>query len=189
MTTICCPACDWTGRHYETGELTNAQLRALKPGTPVPFGACPLCATPLVTGEVFETDDLHPEFNWNAGRAERANLTQYQRDCLLRALSLLVPDHPGFTGSKEIAVAFRSTIASEITIDCPPSNRLTLAPYLQSWVVPVLVGALYGEPFPGHRRYVADDAARVRNALKTARIEAEHEARIDEANDFRAVER
>jgi hypothetical protein len=76
MTTICCPACDWTGRHYETRELTNAQLRALMPGTPVPFGACPLCSTPLVTGEVFETDDLNPDFRWNAGRAERPNLTK-----------------------------------------------------------------------------------------------------------------
>jgi hypothetical protein len=175
MTTICCPACDWTGHDYEAKELSNEQLRALKPGSPVPFGACPLCAAPLVPGAVFETSDIHPSFDWDAGRAERPNLTQYQRDCLVRALSLLVPDHPGFTGSGEIAVAFRSTIGSEIPIDCPPFNRLTLAPYLQSWVVPALVGALYGEPFPGHRRYVADDAARARNALKTARIEEEQQ--------------
>jgi hypothetical protein len=180
MTTICCPSCDWTGYSYEANSLTNDQLRALQPGTPVPYGACPLCRTPLIPGQVFATDELHPEFDWNAERPERQNLTQYQRDCLVNLIAKLVPDHPGFLGSNEIAFALRSTIGSEIPIDCPPFNQLTLAPYMQSWVYPLLVGALYGEPYPGHRRHVTDDAAQVRNAVKIKRIAPEQTGSTDE---------
>jgi hypothetical protein len=171
MSIIACVSCDWTGHHYEITALEAEHVRALEPGQPTPYGVCPQCRAVLPFGKTPEIDGIQKTgWNWRDGRAERPNLTQYQRDCLLLIASHLIPDHPGFRASEEIAVALRSTIGSSIRIPdrSPPFNELTMAPYLQSWVYPLIVGALYGEVYPGHRRYMANDAEHVRNAMKAA---------------------
>lgn len=167
MPIICCPTCDWTGHTYSLKDLTTADLASLKPGDTVPQGKCPECGALVPhTAEKRERD-----LTWRDNRPERENLTKFQRDCLLTILSRLDPDHPGFEGSIEIAVALRSTIGSEIPIPddrAPPFNRLMMAPYMGSWVYPLIVGALYGEVHPGQREYVSNDAAHVRAKLKAA---------------------
>jgi hypothetical protein len=171
MSIICCPECDWTGHDYEAGRLSIDQLNALKPGSVVPLGACPLCKAVLVPGSLHESGVLDPTFDWDSGRAERGNLTQYQRDCLLSAIAHLVPEHPGFNASNEIAVALLSNTDAPIPIPdnrAPPFNNLTMAPYMHSWVYPLLIGALYGEPWSGHRNTVHSDAEIARNKMKAA---------------------
>lgn len=167
MTIICCPACDWTGYTSSANPLKATDMPLLQPGAVVPLGHCPECDALIP----FNTPSGKESYGWQDNRDERKNLTQFQRDCLLVALARLDPDHPGFRGSNEIAVALRSTIGSEIPIPddrAPPFNRLMMAPYMDSWVYPLLVGVLYGEVFPGQRGYVSDDATRVRASLKAA---------------------
>lgn len=171
MSMIACVSCDWTGHHYEAKKLAPEHMGQLQPGEAVPHGACPACDIVLPFGKTPEIDGIKKaSWNWNDERAERPNLTQYQRDCLVLLASHLIPDHPGFRGSEEIAVALRSTCHSEIPIPGlrAPFNMLSMAPYLQSWVYPLIVGALYGEVYPGHRAYMKNDAAQVRNAMKVA---------------------
>lgn len=172
MTIIACNSCDWTGYHYEAIALDPQHVRKLTPGEPTPYGVCPQCKAFMPFGQTPEIDGIKKnEWNWKDDRAERSNLSQYQRDCLLLILSRLVPDHPGFRASNEIAVALRSTIGSEIPIPdnrAPPFNSLSMEPYMHSWVYPLIVGALYGEVYREHRSHVANDAACVRAALKNA---------------------
>ena len=168
MTIIYCPACDWTGHTYSARALGVDDLSKLKPGQTVPRGHCPECNALIPFENAAEQD----QFDWRDARTERTNLTRFQRNCLLVALARLDPDHPGFNASKEIEVALRSTIGSEIPIPddrAPPFNRLTMRPYMDSWVYPLLVGALYGEVFPGQRGYVEGDAACVRAKLARQR--------------------
>lgn len=177
MTIIACVSCDWTGHHYEAGKIDAERVSELTPGEPTPYGVCPQCKAFLPFGKTPEIDGIKKTgWDWRDDRAERANLSQYQRDCLLLILSHLQPNHPGFRASGEIEVALRSTIGSEIRIPdnrAPPFNSLTMAPYLQSWVYPLIVGALYGEVYPGHRGFVANDAAHVRRAMKAAASEVQ----------------
>ncbi|ACR15024.1 hypothetical protein BcepIL02_gp31 [Burkholderia phage BcepIL02] len=171
MTIIFCPACDWSGHTYSVSEITVDAMRKLKPGQPVPHGHCPECNALIPFENQTDKDALH----WRDARPERSNLTQFQRNCLLVALARLDPNHPGFSASNEIEVALRSTIGSAIPIPddrAPPFNSLTMAPYMDSWVYPLLVGALYGEIYPGQRQYVDGDAAQVRSAMKAAQAKA-----------------
>lgn len=182
MSMIACVSCDWTGYHYEAKKLAPEHMGQLHPGEAVPHGACPTCDIVLPFGKTPEIDGIEKgEWNWRDDRAERANLTQYQRDCLVVLASHLIPDHPGFRASNEIEAALRSTIGASIPIPenrAPPFNDLMMAPWLQSWVYPLIIGALYGEVYPGHRRYMANDAAQARNAMKKYR-EVQASAEVD----------
>jgi hypothetical protein len=176
VTIIACVSCDWTGRHYEARDVDAVALRSLEPGSPTPYGQCPQCGHVLPFGKTPAIDGIRKsEWNWRDSRDERANLSKYQRDCLLMILAHLVPDHPGFRASNEIAVALSSTIGSEIPIPdnrAPPFNSLCMAPYLQSWVYPLIVGALYGEVYPGHRMHVAAEADGARSRMEAGQVAA-----------------
>lgn len=172
MSIICCAKCDWTGHTYMAESLPDSELRALQPGETVPFGVCPECKAVLGSGCAISDDGFNGR--WNDPRAERGNLTKFQRDCLVTLLARLDPRNPGFTASNELGLAFLSGSADvpEIQITdnrAPPFNKLSMSPYMTSWVYPLLQGALYGETFPGQRRYVADDAANVRTKIAEAR--------------------
>lgn len=170
MTIIACTKCDWTGRSYEAKKLTPEVMSTLEPGAPTPYGMCPQCRELLPFGATPMIDGIQKtEWRWQDGRAERANLSKYQRDCLLVILARLDPSHPGFQASAEIKVALESSTGSAIPIPdnrAPPFNTLMMAPYMWSWVYPLIVGALYGEVYPGHREYVANDAGQVRAKLE-----------------------
>jgi len=168
MTIIYCPACDWIGHTYSVREISVDALRTLKPGQPVPHGHCPECKALIP----FENQTDKGDLDWSDARPERANLTQFQRNCLLVALSRLDPNHPGFRAADHIELALRSTVRNSIPLPkgAATFGVLHMAEYMHSWVYPLLVGALYGETFPCQRGYVAGDAAQVRAELKVAAL-------------------
>lgn len=148
MSILACPKCDWVGHHYSLRETPLETLQQLQPGEVVPHGVCPNCGAVLHIGKVpLKEDD--GEWGWQDGREERPNLSQYQRDCLLTALARIETKHPGFQAADYIKEAFSGPC------------RL----YLQSWVIPLLTGALYGETHPGQRNSVRGDANAIRLKL------------------------
>lgn len=174
MTTYACNYCDFIG--YQA-DLKPAVVPKLQPGEVyvAPLGVCPEC------GHVVPHDALmlgYPKthFTWQDSRPERGNLTQFQRDCLLKALSLLTPKHPGFTGSPEIGCVLEAA-----DLPLPPKANATFGttcpgPYLKSWVLPLLQGALYGPVYVGQRAHAATDAAAVRGKLAAAEWNAANAA-------------
>lgn len=167
MAIISCPKCDWSGWDYDAGKLSDDALRALQPGQPMPHGTCPNCRAVLEFGATPELDGIQrAEFTWRDPREECANLSQFQRDCLLVALARLTPDHPGFTGSDEIGYVFS---ASDLKLppDAPgPFGSSCPGLYLGSWVRPLLVGALYGRAYPEQHNYLGGQADHVRGQLR-----------------------
>lgn len=160
---IACPNCEFVGY---LGDCKPAPVPALQPGETyvAPYGLCPACCA------VIPADAPHADAygkiarRWRDLPAERSNLTKFQRDCLVSALAHITPDHPGFTGSDEVAYLLKNQIPR------PEGSNWTFATgginhYIDSWVRPMIEAALYGPGFHDQPHYAAQDANRARAAL------------------------
>lgn len=148
MSILACTNCDWVGHNYQLHETPLEALWRLQPGEVIPHGACPNCGAVMHVGKTPQIEE--GDWSWEDRREERPNLSQFQRDCLLTALARIDPKHPGFQGDDNIKEALSGPC------------RL----YLQTWVIPLLTGALYGETFPGQRDYARGDANAIRYKLQ-----------------------
>lgn len=147
MTILLCSKCDWIGQSYSAKALSSediSKLASLAPGSRLPWGKCPYCDAIIEFDHTREGDDYGSvSFKWDSGREERPNLTQFQKDALFVAIANITPEHPAFRASGDVKEALAGPL------------RL----YIDSWVRPLLVSALYGEVFPGQRDYVQTSAS------------------------------